>query len=39
VLNVDQADVLTVDDSAGTVELNRTLLLQQFGLSGAGGAR
>jgi hypothetical protein len=39
VLNVDQADVLTVDDSAGTVELNRTLLLQQFGLSGTGGAR
>jgi hypothetical protein len=29
-LNVDQAPVLTVDDIAGTVELNRTLLLQQF---------
>jgi hypothetical protein len=29
-LNVDQAPVLTVDDMAGTVELNRVLLLQQF---------
>lgn len=29
-LNVDQAPVLTVDESAGTVELNRALLLQQF---------
>ena len=30
VLNVDQTAVLTVDESAGTVELNRALLLQQF---------
>jgi hypothetical protein len=31
-LNVDQAPVLTVDESAGTVELNRALLQQQFGV-------
>jgi len=30
ILNVDQATVLWVDEAAGTVELNRTLLLQQF---------
>lgn len=30
ILNVDQATVLVVDEAAGTVELNRTLLLQQF---------
>ena len=29
-LNVDQAPVLMVDEAAGTVELNITLLLQQF---------
>jgi PglZ domain len=29
-LNVDQAPVLTVDESVGTIELNRALLLQQF---------
>lgn len=29
-LNVDQAPVLMVDESAGTIELNRALLLQQF---------
>jgi hypothetical protein len=29
-LNVDQAMVLTVDESAGIIELNRPLLLQQF---------
>ena len=39
VLNVDQAAVLTVDDAAGMVELNRALLLQQFGISAAGAAR
>jgi hypothetical protein len=32
VLNVDQAPVLAVDDSAGTVELNRALLDEQFRL-------
>ncbi len=35
-LNVDQAPVLTVDDMAGTVELNRTLLLQQFRVTALG---
>ena len=39
VLNVDQATVLLVDETAGTVELNRILLLQQFRISLAGGAR
>ena len=39
VLNVDQAAVLTVDDAAGMVELNRALLLQQFGISAARAAR
>ena len=29
-LNVDQAPVLTVDETAGTIELNKVLLLQQF---------
>ena len=38
VLNVDQADVLRVDEAAGTVELNRALLLQQFGIEGQGGS-
>jgi hypothetical protein len=39
VLNVDQAAVLQVDEAAGTVELNRVLLMQQFRLSQAGGGR
>ncbi len=40
VLNVDQATVLLVDESAGTVELNRTLLLQQFRIANTtGGGR
>ena len=39
VLNVDQATVLLVDEAAGTVELNRILLLQQFRISLTGGAR
>jgi hypothetical protein len=29
-LNIDQAAVLTVDETSGTVELNRLLLQQQF---------
>lgn len=33
VLNVDQSPVLVVDESAGTVELNLALLVQQFGVS------
>jgi hypothetical protein len=36
ILNVDQAMVLWVDEAAGTVEFNRSLLLQQFGISGEG---
>ncbi|HAL37808.1 MAG TPA: BREX-2 system phosphatase PglZ [Polaromonas sp.] len=39
VLNVDQATVLLVEEAAGTVELNRILLLQQFRISLTGGAR
>jgi len=39
ILNVDQATVLLVDEAAGTVELNRTLLLQQFRISRNGGGR
>lgn len=38
-LNVDQAPVLTVDESAGTVELNRALLLQQFRVPTRGAPR
>ncbi len=38
-LNVDQAPVLTVDESAGTVELNRALLMQQFRIPMQGGPR
>ena len=38
-LNVDQAAVLTVDEAAGTVELNEALLRQQFRLPGPGGPR
>jgi hypothetical protein len=36
ILNVDQASVLMVDESVGTIELNRTLLLQQFRIVLAG---
>lgn len=36
VLNVDQAAVLTVDEAAGTIELNRALLIRQFGLETQG---
>jgi hypothetical protein len=36
-LNVDQAPVLTVDEAAGSVELNLTLLRQQFRLPTQGG--
>ena len=39
VLNVDQSTVLQMDDAAGTVELNRVLLIQQFRISVVGGAR
>jgi hypothetical protein len=35
-LNVDQFPVLVVDEISGTVEFNRTLLIQQFGLRSAG---
>jgi hypothetical protein len=35
-LNVDQFAVLVVDETSGTVEINRTLLDQQFGLRSAG---
>jgi len=38
-LNVDQASVLTVDETAGTVELNLVLLHQQFRLPGQGDHR
>ena len=38
-LNVDQAPVLTVDESAGTIELNRALLLQQFRVTANGAPR
>lgn len=36
-LNVDQAPVLTVDEAAGTVELNLALLRQQFRLTSLEG--
>ena len=39
VLNVDQAAVLQVDEAAGTVELNRVLLMQQFRITQVGGVR
>jgi hypothetical protein len=39
VLNVDQAAVVTVDETAGSVELNITLLQQQFNLPKQGGPR
>jgi hypothetical protein len=35
-LNVDQFPVLLVDESSGTVEFNRNLLDQQFGLRNTG---
>jgi hypothetical protein len=38
-LNVDQASVLTVDENAGTVELNLVLLYQQFGLPDQGDSK
>lgn len=38
-LNVDQAAVLSVDEAAGSVELNRTLLVQQFRLTLSGAER
>lgn len=38
-LNVDQAPVLVVDEAAGTVELNFTLLQQQFRVGGPGTRR
>ena len=38
-LNVDQAPVLMVDESAGTIELNRALLLQQFRIGNTGAPR
>jgi len=38
-LNVDQAPVLMVDESAGTIELNRALLLQQFRVGTTGAPR
>jgi hypothetical protein len=37
VLNLDQAPVLVVDDAAGTIELNKALLVQQFRLEVSGG--
>lgn len=38
-LNVDQVAVLTVDEAAGSVDLNFTLLQQQFKLPVQGGSR
>ncbi|HRF06134.1 BREX-2 system phosphatase PglZ [Accumulibacter sp.] len=38
VLNVDQAAVLVLDETAGTVELNRELLGRQFRVTGRRGA-
>lgn len=38
-LNVDQASVLTVDEAAGSVDLNISLLQQQFQLPAQGGSR
>ena len=35
-LNVDQFPVLVVDETSGTVEFNRNLLDQQFGLGRPG---
>ena len=38
-LNVDQSEIILVDESAGTVTLNRALLVQQFGITAAGDTR
>jgi hypothetical protein len=38
-LNVDQAAVMTVDEASGTVEINRSLLQQQFRIAPTGGTR
>lgn len=38
-LNADQSAVLSVDEAAGSIELNRTLLVQQFRLSPHGEAK
>lgn len=38
-LNVDQAPVLTVHETAGTIELNKVLLLQQFRVGTDGAPR
>ena len=38
-LNVDQALVLSVDETTGTIDLNQPLLLQQFRAKAEGGAR
>ena len=38
-LNVDQAAVIAVDETTGTIELNISLLQQQFRLPGAEGSR
>ena len=38
-LNVDQASVLMVNESAGTIELNRVLLIQQFRVGSPGVSR
>ena len=38
-LNVDQATVLTVDETAGTIELNKALLQQQFRVATLGAPR
>ncbi|MGF6511292.1 BREX-2 system phosphatase PglZ [Paraburkholderia sp. 32] len=38
-LNVDQAQVLTVDDASDTVEINHALLMQQFSAPSAGDSR
>ena len=39
ILNVDQATVLLVDETAGTIELNQSLLLQQFRIIQTRGAQ
>lgn len=39
ILNVDQATVLLVDEAVGTVELNQSLLQQQFRITQTRGAR
>ena len=39
ILNVDQSAVLQVDEPPGTLQLNRSLLLQQFRIETTGGFR